>query len=90
MIDMKKAGTHTRDLKLRPVAWIGLEAQIKAVITKHFVNELPFGGLTPSCLSCDHFNEREETCSKANDQRPPARVIAFGCEKYQDNDDIPF
>jgi hypothetical protein len=43
-----------------------------------------------SCLSCEFFNEQSEGCRKANGARPPARVIAFGCESYLDKDVIPF
>lgn len=48
-----------------------------------------------SCLSCDHFREDIEVCNnpKATPQpaRPPARIIAFGCQHYDNFDeDIPF
>lgn len=46
-------------------------------------------GLTASCISCTHFDETNEICKKAN-ARPPARIIAFGCNLYDDFDDIPF
>lgn len=42
---------------------------------------------TRSCLTCCHFSESDEICLLAK-QRPPARVIAYGCEQYED--DIPF
>lgn len=40
-----------------------------------------------TCISCNSFDESTETC-KMFEQRPPARIIAFGCEHF--NDDIPF
>jgi len=44
-----------------------------------------------TCLTCDNFNEDKETCSAFENQRPPARVIAFGCDMYDSfDDDIPF
>lgn len=47
-------------------------------------------GCWRSCISCDHFNEPEEICKKFG-QRPPARVIAFGCPAYDDvEDSVPF
>ena len=47
-------------------------------------------GFMRSCISCDHFEESPERCKKAN-ARPPARIIAFGCEQYSDLEDcIPF
>jgi hypothetical protein len=46
--------------------------------------------LHASCLSCDHFREDNENCQLAN-VRPPARVIAFGCESWENIDeDIPY
>ena len=42
-----------------------------------------------TCLTCLHFKEHEgESCALAG-QRPPARVIAFGCSAHME-DDIPF
>jgi hypothetical protein len=40
-----------------------------------------------SCVHCDHFNQGRELC-QLNGQRPPAKIIAFGCECYED--EIPF
>lgn len=36
-----------------------------------------------TCLTCQHFKEHEgELCGLAG-QRPPARVIAYGCPQHQ-------
>jgi hypothetical protein len=43
--------------------------------------------LRRSCLSCVHFAPSSEFCKMVS-ARPPAKVIAFGCEKY--DQDIPF
>ena len=44
---------------------------------------------TKSCCTCDNFDQVNEVCKIANPpQRPPARVIAFGCPAYQD--EVPF
>lgn len=40
-----------------------------------------------SCLRCCQFNEQTETCLNFA-QRPPARVIAFGCDHF--HEEIPF
>ena len=40
-----------------------------------------------SCLTCIHFIEAMETCDKFR-QRPPARVIAYGCNEH--TLEIPF
>ena len=42
-----------------------------------------------SCINCFNFKETSEICILAN-QRPPARVIVFGCPKWEDKDIIPF
>lgn len=71
----------------RALAFIGLAQDIKKVIDKHLIKEK--SGCQPSCLSCTKFDERTELCEPYQ-QRPPARIIAFGCNLYVDNDDIPF
>ena len=43
-----------------------------------------------SCMNCINFNEQREGCSLANWQRPPARVIAYGCPQWEDIDEVPF
>lgn len=40
-----------------------------------------------SCLTCNHFVETTEKCM-LNQLRPPAKIIAFGCECYEE--EIPF
>lgn len=45
--------------------------------------------LRASCISCKNFDHANEVCKKFN-ARPPAHVIAFACESYEDNDEIPF
>lgn len=42
-----------------------------------------------SCLSCKNFIEETEICKLAN-QRPPAKVICYGCPKYSDIEELPF
>lgn len=39
------------------------------------------------CPNCTNFAEKSEVCNLAG-ARPPATVIAFGCEKFDHN--IPF
>lgn len=48
----------------------------------HQLEEIIEGArLYRSCLTCDHFTEATEICGLAQG-RPPARIIAMGCEKY--------
>lgn len=42
-----------------------------------------------SCITCVHFDPASENCKKYQ-QRPPAHIIADGCESYEDTNDIPF
>ena len=42
-----------------------------------------------SCLTCTVWQSKEEMCGKWK-QRPPAEVIANGCDDYFDQDDTPF
>ena len=48
----------------------------------------PMVGLWRTCITCEHFIENTEHCTVFG-ARPPARVIAYGCPKYS-NDEIPF
>ncbi len=43
--------------------------------------------LSRTCINCEHFYEAKEFCLLA-EAHPPARIIAFGCEKFEDQ--IPF
>lgn len=60
---------------------------VKAI--EKVVNGVDGKGLAKSCLNCRLFDEATEICGKFN-MRPPARVIAYSCEHYEDCDDIPF
>lgn len=40
------------------------------------------------CPNCDNWQARNETCG-LNRLRPPAPIIAFGCEYYTGNQ-VPF
>jgi hypothetical protein len=58
-----------------------------------FLRELR--GIWPCCPNCAHWGKgvehhaiNSEVCIKANGERPPATVIAFGCPAYER--DLPF
>jgi len=40
------------------------------------------------CLTCVQFDQEREVCRLA-DQRPPVRVLVYGCASYE-WDEIPF
>lgn len=42
-----------------------------------------------SCLNCEHFDELNGEICKLAKARPPARVIAYACERWEDME-IPF
>lgn len=53
-------------------------------------------GYTQTCLNCRHFEEGPEHCILAMPPaRPPARIIAFGCPRFEEEpealpaEDIP-
>lgn len=46
-------------------------------------------GAMKSCINCHKFDEATEMCQMFK-ARPPARVIAFGCDRHDDIDEIPF
>lgn len=63
-----------------------------AILAEQITKDL-FDGLklaTQCCPNCSHFDEKNELCTAAKPApaRPPARVIAFGCEYFLDV--IPF
>jgi hypothetical protein len=44
-----------------------------------------------SCITCLGFDNKQELCKKANPpSRPPADIIANGCDAYEDEAEIPF
>lgn len=74
--------------KFRALAFIAVGKELERAMMMH-TSKIP-DGATPSCLSCEHFYEPTEVCRISNDNRPPARIIAFGCHQYKDKDSIPF
>lgn len=41
--------------------------------------------LCRTCVLCEHFAQNAEECNQVQPpQRPPARIIAFGCERFEE------
>jgi hypothetical protein len=80
---------NPRNLKarLRPDAKHDMRASLDNIISNLLEDVDP---IYKSCLTCINFSEQREGCSLANYQRPPARVIAYGCPQWEDVDEIPF
>ena len=44
-----------------------------------------------TCVTCERFDKDNETCKLTEGLRPPAKIIAYGCDSYAfEFDDIPF
>lgn len=43
-----------------------------------------------NCLKCLNFDEKPNEICRLYDMRPPAKVIVYGCDKFEDGSDIPF
>jgi hypothetical protein len=44
-----------------------------------------------TCVTCIQFDGDTETCRLTENMRPPAKVIAYGCDRFiHEHDDIPF
>jgi len=54
-------------------------------VQKAIFSLLQHAQLQRSCLSCSHFTEATEGCSRANGGRPPARIIATSCKEYTES-----
>lgn len=73
--------------KLRAEAKLEIQSSLVNAALKVLENSTHFPFQT--CLHCDNFDEPTEQC-KLFKAKPPARVIAFGCDKFDDKDFIPF
>lgn len=74
---------------LRPDAKADMRAALDNVLTGMMEDHNP---IYRSCLNCINFRElQNETCALATPpQKPPARIIAYGCNQWEDLDTIPF
>lgn len=77
---------HPDERKLKGKLKVDGTYDLKLILDEALRNLEP---IYKSCLNCEHFKEKEELCKLAN-ARPPARVIAYSCERWNDYDEIPF
>lgn len=73
--------------KLRPEA--SLEFHNALVAASHRTIETAANYPFQTCLFCVSFNEERKLCARYNEY-PPAKIIVFGCDKFDDVADIPF
>ena len=80
-----------RNIKMKPKLRKEAELDLRSAITGAIWAQFNRNDIYPfqSCINCVNFVEQTEKCTLAQ-QRPPARVIVFGCQCYVDNQEIPF
>ena len=85
-----KQTPHSRIIHISQEMTDTLMGQLARVVHDKFTDVLRSGDpVIASCCTCLNFNEQQEVCNLAR-RRPPARTIAYGCEMYIDDCDIPF
>lgn len=76
-----------RNVKFRDETLFQLMEGIRGAIRG--ISSFDADSLQRNCLVCLAFDERSEVCTLYQ-QRPPARVIAYGCPSFKDVTDIPY
>jgi hypothetical protein len=67
--------------------WLANRIQVH---TKYSIKQEIRRGLR-TCVTCEHFDKDNETCKLTEGLRPPATVIAHGCDRFiHEHDNIPF
>lgn len=79
-------------LTLRLAGKYELQSKLAQAVYETIKVVTPANMLFQSCIVCTHFGENE-ICKMFN-VRPPAKIIVFGCVKFQESDsedfDVPF
>jgi hypothetical protein len=75
--------------KLTATLRIDAKYDIQSAVANAVINIIRDDPIYRSCLNCMYFNEQAELCSKYN-QKPPARIIAYACPTWENQDEIPF
>ena len=80
-------------LTLRLAGKYELQSKLAQLVQDTIKEVTPKNMLFQSCIVCENFETDTERCKMFN-VRPPARIIVFGCVKFQESDgpdmDIPF
>ena len=80
------------EMKLRTAGKYEFQSKLAQAVYETIKIVTPSNMLFQSCIVCTHFGE-DEVCKMFN-RRPPAKIIVFGCVKFQESDspenDIPF
>lgn len=78
-------------MRIKPTLREEARIEISSLCTNAIANVLESTANFPfkTCLRCDNFDEPKELCKLVN-MRPPAKVIAYGCDKFCDDNWIPF
>lgn len=80
------------EMKLRRAGKYEFESKLAQAVYETIKTVTPANMLFQSCIVCTYFGENE-ICKMFN-VRPPAKIIVFGCVKFQESDgtdgDIPF
>lgn len=74
---MKPALRNTNIIDVRQKVYEAIEFELQS-------ERYPF----QSCLNCVYFRS-DDSCGLYG-QKPPARIIVYSCEKYEDIEVIPF
>jgi hypothetical protein len=82
-------------MRQKPVARktpvLNIAQQFREAFKRGLVDYVEAGELQQTCLTCENFDEASEGCKINNGARPPARVIAYGCDAFENTaDEIPF
>ena len=87
-----KLAMSDAQLKLRLAGKYELQSKLAQLVQDIIKEVTPKNMLFQSCIVCTHFGENE--ICKIFNVRPPARVLVFGCSKFQESDspdmDVPF
>lgn len=80
-------------LTLRLAGKYELQSKLAQLVQDTIKEVTPKNMLFQSCIVCEHFETEPERCKMFN-VRPPARILVFGCSKFQESDspdmDVPF